>query len=707
MHRMLSLAVRLTFLLLSIGALSTRLCAQQMTADQWRVEFSKTVEIDDPKQMDRLMKRGPRHAAEYYEALYWEKDAGKEEANKKCLALAASWKRAFDNSDTLEQLDRWCSGATSSVRQQLAKVRDQSYRVWKHYTETVSKDLKKPEYEQTMQQLMELARGAETIGHDLEISSLWGLASVVASKMPEKSIDNKRDAIFATEQMLEARKRWNFTFDEHYITSSEWLKNEKLKLEAAVAEGDKRKTEGYKADAKGIDTLVMPNAVEAKHQLKFEALPNWDDADFGSKGGPVPAYWWMTSLEKVGSNRKIDWFSSRDLYLHRVGANKFQIAFDSGEPKNGVEIDATPKGKVSTFWLDADKKVPYAMVFWTGSDREMVNEAECNLAPNDNVANIYYRSAASWKTTIGSDTVTLYDDSANGVPGEATPWAREFRTPMLGEHDLDKPTLAPLLDSMRVGKGPRVPFSEFVKLASGWVHMKKHNGDEVGVRALNPDYVKTGKVKLVWAGNKATMPTQLVVQGSGDYETAFFDVGGGKEVEMPAGEYRVIWGRMLIGKGPRAQTASIYGGTSKPFAVEAGKTFELKMGAPFTLVWNRRGDENASIDALKILLAESSGCVFTEQHGFNLASEVLAAKDADGKGAKPVGKFVRFSDPELVNEAARKHNNLGNALASFPMPEGYKNAEMVLSVKLPAAGMKMSLVIKKHALFGDVKSAWQ
>ncbi len=155
------------------------------------------------------------------------------------------------------------------------------------------------------------------------------------------------------------------------------------------------------------------------------------------------------------------------------------------------------------------------------------------------------------------------------------------------------------------------------------------------------------------------------------------------------------------------QQASIYGGSSKPFTVEAGKTFELKMGGPFELVWNRRGDDSVTIDALKILLKESSGCVFTEWHGANLACEVLAAKDADGKGAKVVGKFLRFSDPELVNRAAIAHNQIGLLAASFPMPEGYKEGSLALTVKLPAAGMKLALQIKKHPLFGDVKSAWQ
>ena len=61
---------------------------------------------------------------------------------------------------------------------------------------------------------------------------------------------------------------------------------------------------------------------------------------------------------------------------------------------------------------------------------------EQNLSAGDNVANVYYRSASSWKTTIGADTVTLYDDSADGTPGLADPFGKGFYLPTLGAHDV-------------------------------------------------------------------------------------------------------------------------------------------------------------------------------------------------------------------------------------------------------------------------------
>ena len=41
------------------------------------------------------------------------------------------------------------------------------------------------------------------------------------------------------------------------------------------------------------------------------------------------------------------------------------------------------------------------------------------------------------------------------------------------------------------------------------------------------------------------------------------------------------------------------------------------------------------------------------------------------------------------------------------MPDGYRDKELVLTLKMPADGWKMSLSQKKHALFGPMSSPWQ
>jgi hypothetical protein len=239
--------------------------------------------------------------------------------------------------------------------------------------------------------------------------------------------------------------------------------------------------------------------------------------------------------------------------------------------------------------------------------------------------------------------------------------------------------------------------------------MEIAGGADVAVRPLNPEYVKSGKVKLSWKGPKPTAPDQLVIQGRGDYATAIFEVAGGKPVDVPAGEYSVIWGRMTHGKGARLQTAQIYPtGETKSFLVKPGETFDLEMGGPFTLDFERQGDRNASIDALSICVTEQSGCKITAMHGIALPCDALASVSSSLKGAKEVGSFVPFTNDQLIEKATEQYNNLGFMVATFPMPKGYREGEMVITMKFSVDGTMLTLrAPKKHKFFGPLQNVWK
>ena len=681
----------------------------ELPADQFRAEFQRGLDTKDDTAMDRAIKRSPSAALLWFEELVLLQNAGDAAVAPKVAAVTASWTRAFESGDAPDRVLRWASGASAKQLEMMRDCRRDATKVWKVFQDDVEKNPTREGVLQIYESYQKLAEATVGFGHSLLAAEMWNLAAVVAGRMPKPTTEDRKRTLTATEEFLRLRKDWGFTGDTHYMRNSDYVKAEKTRLDDEAKKSEKRKAEGYSADAKGIDALVKAGVAEAKHELKFEPLANLDELDYGPRNGPVPAFWNLISLGKEGEQRKFDWFKRSDLYLARTGAAKFAISVHSNELKDLVEVDVSPKAKISPFWLDAAKKQPYAMAFWIGSDREMVNEAACNLTIAPEVANIYYRSAASWKTQVGADPVTLYDDDADGTPGDADPFSTPWKSEMLGVHD-DKTdgegTPVPLLDSMRVGKGPRMPFSEFVKLSTGW-HYVQVKGESLNVRPLNPEYVKTGKLKLVWSGSKTAAPAQLVVRGAGDYQSAFFDLAGGKEVEVPAGEYHVLFGRIVVGKGPRVQMATLYRGDSESFLVEAGKVKELKMGGPFTLSWKRDGDDPAVIDALTLIVKDGLGCAYTQWHGLSLACDVLASSQPDGKGAKVVGKFVPFTDADLVNEAAKVHQQLMQQTACFPMPEGYKQGPLQLKVDLPAAGMKLQLVVKKHPWFGVVQSLWK
>ena len=708
MMRQTNLSVLFSLLLAALF-LSRSLAAQELSRDEFRRQWNQGMSLDDEKLCDKAMKRGAPHAITYFEELWFQARNGDNiEAEHQCDALLASWERCFQSRRTLEEVQRWADGATNPVYDELQSIRANSAKLWNDFTTNVAPNHHKPDYQACYEDYLKLAKMAESLGHYQEAADLWGLASVVGSKMPDKTIEEREQVVFAIEQQLACRDRWGYTFDAYYQRNKEYIKSEMAAIEADKKDRQKRRSEGYDPDAKGVESLVMPGKDATKHPLAFVALKDWrKGGDYGPCGGPVPLYWWLGSLGEAPASSKLGWFLQQPLYLLRRGANKFAISTEETDSDRATPIDVGPKGKPTTFHLDAGKRVPYAMFFWMGTDSEAIGTAKCNYTSTKQVASVYYKSATSWKATVGKEAIVYYDDDTSGTPGNATPWQSEYRSFLVGDAT-GSGVLAPLLDSMKVGRGKRVPFSAFVKLADGWFHQEVHGFSEVSLRPLNPEYFKTGKVKLAWSGPKATAPVQLVVQGKGVFSAAIFDIAGGKEVELPAGEYRVIWGRVQSGKGARLQTAQIYPTEQhEGFVVEPGKTKKLAMGAPFVLDFERGGDRNASIDALSICVRERSNCKLTAMQNIPLACSVMAAKDESGKGAKEYGEFVPFTNDQLVLAASKHYTNLGFHVACFPMPRGYKNGEMVLSFKLPRDGMKVGLTVKKHKFFKTLETVWK
>ena len=693
-------------------ALTAALPAQDLNRADFRKAWAQGIKLEDDKILDKAMKRGHMHAIVFYEE-FWRVASSRDDqvAELNSDALMASWGRCFDSQDTLKHVQRWVDGCTDALFRRLQSCRSNSAKIWDDYTSNVATGQVKKDYESCYQDFLKLARIAESIGHYQEAAVLWGLASVIGNKIPGKTIEDRESVVFAIEQQLACRDRWNYTFDSHYTGNKAFVKSELLKIEVDRKKADKRSNEGYDANSNGVEALLMPKVVAKKYALKFEALRDWKAADYGSRGGPVPSYWWLDSLGESGSSRKMGWFRQRDMYLLRRGANKFAVSWTADDSKQAMQIAVSPKAKPSTFYLGTDKALPYAMFFWIGTDAEPTGVAKCNYSATDKIANIYYRSASSWKTTIETEAVVFYDDDASGKPGDGEPFVGELKSHIVGD-PTGQGVLVPMFDSMKIGKGKRAPYSQFAKLAAGWHYLEIAGGTDVAVRPLNPEYFKPGEVQLAWTGPKPTHPDQLVIQGRGDYAGAIFDVAGGKPVEVPAGEYSVIWGRMTKGKGGRLQTAQIYPTDAhEPFIVKAGETFTLDMGAEkggFKLDFEREGDRNASVSALTICVAEKSGCKITAMHGIGIAADVLANKFADTKGSKSVGAFQPFVNDQLIGAAANQYNNLGFMAATFPMPKGYRKGEMVLSFKLPADNMKVGLFAKKkHKFFGPLQTVWK
>ena len=694
----------LRYLLFAFTLLLPAVSAQDAAMNKFLTDFGKALQFNDEKGMDKAVKAAPQQAMRHFQNLRIELWGGKQDVKPQVDAIAAAWKRALDGSTALERIDRWVDSQDQKSYQAYVKARnalDKCYSILSVATE--SKQRK--DFEVARDSTISVAKAMEETSHKVDAAEAWVLVSIIYTQMPEKTLEERRDSVFALEQFVAARDAWGWTQDEHYPRNKAIIKAEKERIAADEAAGEKRKNEGYGDNTKGIDALVMPGAKEEVHDLAFAALQNVEELDYCIKGGALPQFWWEAQVTTADTQPLLAWFRSKPLHVVQVSGSKFAVTPEVADKALQYEIDAGNKPKVTSFFVDKAKKSPYAMWFWTGSDKERVGEMDVNLMPTPEFTPIFYRSAASWSVTHGTEQVTYYDDNCNGTPMDGDPFAGDFKSHAAGNPD---GIAVPLMDSMRVGKGARMPYSEFVKLGDAWWHQKASGEGKSSFRPLNPEYFKTGKVKLNWAGPKPTAPVQLVIQGRGDFRTAFFDVAGGKEVDVPAGEYVVCVGRILQGKGAKAQSANIFQGAMEAFTVEAGKTFELKMGAPFALVFTKGGtDSEVAIDATRIHVKDRAGASIVEFHGMTLIPEVLAAKAADGKGAKVIGKFVRMEDPEFLGAAAREVPKIGRFVALFPMPEGAKGGSLTLKVKPPFPDAKIGLSIKKHALFGKLDSSFQ
>lgn len=700
--------VVLFVLLLAFGTSVLR-AQQEMSRDEFQKAWAQGIDLEDDKLLDKAVRGGARHAIRFYEELWTQAQTGNVDAEFQAEKVAAAWEREFGDRKTPDEVKRWVGGAVAEVQKQLRTIRTNADKLWGDYSSNVSKLTDKEPYEGVFKDYVTLAKAAEGIGHYLEAAELWGLASVVGNKMPGKSIEDRESVVFAIEQQLAARDRWGYTFDTHYKSNKVFVESELARIKEDKEKGEKREAEGYSSDAKGLEALLMPGAKGEKFPLEFAALKEWDkELDYGPKGGPVPPFWWLDSVGENGTSRKMGWFRARDLYLVRRGANEFAVSWTPEDNEKAFEIDASARAKPSLFYLGENETVPYSMFFWLGSDQESTGLAKVNYAPTTEFANIFYRTASSWETTIGSEKAVFYDDDCSGRPGNAAPFEGQLRSHLIGD-PLGEGEIVPLFDSMQIGKGSRVPQSQFVKLESGWHHLDLPSGVEAQIKPLNPEYFKTGKIKLNWSGPKTSMPAQLVIQGKGDYQTAMFDVASAKEVEVPAGEYSVIWGRVVNGKGARVQTAQIYPSEEcKPFTVEAGQTFELELGAPFRIEFTHEADgSEVTIPATSIHVRDKAGLMFVGLHGTQLDCEVVAAKDEDGKGKKEIGEFVPFTNDQLIATASNHYRNLGTLIACYPMPKGYREGEMVLKCRMPSPVMKVGLAIKKHKLFGKLETVWK
>ncbi len=689
------------------------LSAQAWNFDKFTHELSEKVRFKDEKGYDKILKEYHYHALLHFRAQVRMliRDETHEQSQAEYGRLTASWQRVF-RTDTLEQIERWLRS------QDIAQIRtfDNCYGALQkgknHYFQLYTdKPNERANYEKLVESLLKLAEQFEYIGERTQAAETWGVVAQVYNIMPSRTLQDRKEAVYAIDRYQEHRDRWNYNKDQLYLTNVNWAKEEKRKIEEDEKKQAKRAAEGYDENITGIDSFLVVDAdkTEKFYPFTFKPMSKFESkVDFSLMGGPSPMRWPSVTITGKGPI-KMSWFRSKEMFLVRPGNNKYGVTFDGAESnlkKNPFQPVAAPNKikKPSLIYLGDPKakEDPYAMWFYTGGASEPFQGMSQNYAPTAKRAIVYYKSASSWVADVDGTPVTLFDDNSDGAIFTED-YEEDFgMTQRTLTDDFDEETKVSAIDSMQIGKKAKaVPFSNWVKVNGSWFHMRRsEDGKKFGLRATNPDYFKTGNVKVKWSAGKGTKLEALVVQGRGWFGQARFDISKGV-TELPAAEYEVLFGRIVNGKKARMSSADLFAGSTEPFTVKPGETTELAFGAPFKLEYNREGEgRDLKINALTIKVIGTAGEIYRNVNGAPPASEILAAKDDTGKGAKAIGAFIALKDAQMASDLS-KGQAIGFEVAYWPVVKGVANGSFVFEEFVPD-GTKIGLKGDKNKLFGKL-----
>jgi hypothetical protein len=688
-------------LLLALAATAPAQSYAQFVAD-----MQKAQQFKDDKLLDRSLRTNVRHALGLYYGLARDWRNASPEASDKARAqmdvLLAAWKRVFDTG-TLEKIERFYASADATVLKQL-DTNQSALEVSMRNLAAAREAKRRPDLDAVKDMFWKLADTYEKIGHALYAAEAWESVASALTSLPDITVQERRDAVFALERYKSLRESWEFTDEPVYKQNIAWLNHTKADLESAEKLAKAREEKGVSGDARGPEAVVDPNAPEIVADLRFEPMKN-EIQDCFIQGGPVMPNWQVVEL-KDETAKQLAYFQGTPLYAVRLDGKYYLSPSADGAAEKGTVVNPSAKPKPSTFWLDEQKTKPYAMWLFVGSDKEPYMGMEQNLQPTQDRALMYYKSAASYKAEVAGEDVVLYDSNGDGRLMLPDPYAFGLTLPTvtIGE---TKPV--PGYDSMQIGKrGPIQPFSGYAKLGDQWYHLRPaKEGAAISARPVIAEFFKTGTLQLKWTGPKSTNLQCLVVRGEGELSVAAFNLAGGKPVEVPAGVYVIDYGRIGEAKGGVWMTADVLRGQSQLISVKPGEATAISVGAPFRFEFEKTSSgADIEINTHKIQIFGVAGEQYAHLNGCVPEIDVLFARDEKGRGAKSIGTLAQVPDAEVASKLNTEFPTIGYYCPMFPVVKGAKDKFNLLRFTAPGDGL-VGLRANKAKLFGKIESAFK
>lgn len=417
--------------------------------------------------------------------------------------------------------------------------------------------------------------------------------------------------------------------------------------------------------------------------LQFEVIDDIESVPRPSYIDDIAYQMWPTlPLEAEGSSTTFPYVEDSPPIL-RAGPAQAGVDTDR-DGKVDVEIPLT--GSIVPVELTlgtGDEARPWAFLACIGQLRDRYQGFDMNLEPSQEGLPIYVAPAASLVGEVEGVPIRVFDDNMDGVYGSEPKFWSNPGTLSTGAGQAD-------FDSILVGKEKRArPWSPVMQLGDAWYRMEI-SGTEL---TATPMEVETATLELDFEGPK---PDYVIVQGFGDFDTAYFDLvpGGKKGTAVPAGIYRLVTGRISKGRRNSIMKALIVP-PPKPLdeELEPGEEFTFELGAPFGFAFDvTQDDTSVTVVGTSVAVTGRGGETYERLWNCVVEPEVSVRKVGSKRGGK--GEEMKIATHQDDVTA------LGWDAVWFPF-------DLTLEKEHEGEEVEVQLTQKKHKLFGKIESEWR
>jgi hypothetical protein len=339
------------------------------------------------------------------------------------------------------------------------------------------------------------------------------------------------------------------------------------------------------------------------------------------------------------------------------------------------------------------KQIRGAFFFWTGGNQEDLSGVGMNIAPNRNSARVYYKGATGLEFEFQGQKLWCIDENATGGFGE--------RQGMRSLRHVPYQVLVP--DSMVLpGERMPVPFSDFIKLEDGY-YKTKISGTTLKLRKVDMKTTPLGRLRMEYKGPRKCRPVHLVMGEVSAFSGALFDIAAEpKGVEVPAGKYQIVTGMLKVGRGRRAQTATIASGKAVTIDVLPGEEAVVEVGGPYTYDFEYKLGGSLVVNGSSVKIHGRGGEVYLDVWGGVPEPTVFVRRRGSSRG-RAVGELVRPENGKELDSYFRAKNQQDNR---FGLLDAIFTP-MDLRVRKPRGSIEVRLVERRHSLFGKVESEWK